>query len=152
MNKIIIAAFLVLASCADKEVRDIVLDNPDTDTDTYCTVSNGTITCPDGTKLTEQEDEILLTQVKVPANSCTKIADGLWVESIQNSIIFDVYLNDKCADKGGEYCDNVKPSYGSTGQFGENKRGNGGVCTFESSFLFGERVGNDLIIKLLEVL
>ena len=32
MNKIIVAAFLVLASCADKEVRDIVLDNPDTDT------------------------------------------------------------------------------------------------------------------------
>ena len=56
MNKIIIAAFLVLASCADKEVRDIVLDNPDTDTNTSCTVGNGTITCPDGTKFTEREE------------------------------------------------------------------------------------------------
>jgi len=56
MNKIMVLAFLALMACADKEVRDIVLDNPDTDTDTSCTVNNGTISCPDGTKFTEREE------------------------------------------------------------------------------------------------
>ena len=49
-----------------------------------------------------------------------------------------------------EFCDNVKPSYGSSGQFGENKRGNGTVCSFGNLLLFGEKVGNDLIIKIVE--
>jgi len=153
MKQIILTLLTVgLMSCADTETRDILLNNPDTDTDTSCTISGNTISCPDGTQVDVNQDQVNLTEVSVKGNSCTKIIEGLWVESIQNSTIFDVYLNENCTDSQGEYCDNVKPSYGSSGQFGENKRGNGTVCTFDKAFLFGEKVGNDLNIKLLEVL
>lgn len=104
----------------------------------------------DGTDGADGEDAVLLTQVKVEANTCTKVGDGLYVESIRNSQFFDVYSNDSCKDALGEYCDNVEPSYGSTGQFGENQRGGAEVCWAGNRMVSGEKVGDDLLIRVLD--
>ena len=148
MKLLIIFSLIGLIGCADNEERNFVLE--DTDTNTNCSISNNVITCPDGTQVQVNQDQVLLTETKVPNNTCTQVTQGVFVENIQNGKIFDVYSNSMCVDTSGEFCDNVKPSYGSSGQFGENKRGNGTVCSFGNLLLFGEKVGNDLIIKIVE--
>lgn len=141
-----------------------------------CKVVDNMIVCPDGSTLElpapvagppgapgqdgtdgtdgqdgqDGEDAVLLTQAKVEANTCTKVADGLYVESIRNSQIFDVYSNDKCKDSLGEYCDNVEPSFGSSGSLGENKPGGAEVCWAGNRMVTGEKVGNDLLIRVLD--
>ncbi len=135
-----------------------------------CKVVDQIIICPDGSELElpapvagtpgqdgsdgkdgeDGDDAVLLTQVKVEKNTCTKVADGVYVESIRNSQFFDVYSNDSCKDALGEYCDNVEPSYGSTGQFGENQRGGAEVCWAGNRMVSGEKVGDDLLIRVLD--
>ena len=153
---LIIGLVACLFGCADKETRTITL--PDTDTDTYCTAIGNTITCPDGSTLTftPAADEIAFTQTKIKHNSCSPVSNGLFVESIRNSEIFDVYLDSSCKDRVNgqlnEVCDNVEPSFGNSGSLGSNKPGASEVCSFENLLIFGERTNEALIINILEVL
>lgn len=132
-----------------------------------CTISGQTITCPDGSELVipepqdgtdgtdgrdgeDGEDAVLLTKKTVKTGECTEVAAGVYVENIKKGLVFDVYMNDKCQDKLGEFCDNVEPSYGSTGLLGENKPGGAEVCWADNRMLSGERVGDDLLIRVLD--
>ena len=135
-----------------------------------CRVENNTVVCPDGSELvlpepvpgqdgadgrdgqdgTDGNDAVILTTIPVEAGKCVKVADGIYVENIRNGLVFDVYANDQCKDKLGEYCDNVEPSFGSSGVLGENKPGGAEVCWADNRMLSGERVGNDLLIRVLD--
>lgn len=103
-----------------------------------------------GTDGQDGENAVILSQVKVAANSCTQVAKGIWVESIQNSTFFDVYYNSECQDAKGEFCDNVEPSEGSTGQFGENKRGGAEVCWADNVQISAEKKDKDLLVRVLD--
>lgn len=155
MKKLILTLpLLFLIGCADTEFAKL----EDKDTDTYCTIEGSTISCPDGTTLTvpEVEDEISFIITPIAHNSCTQVSNGLFVESIQNSAIFDVYLDSSCSDRVNgelnEVCDNVETSYGNVGSLGTNKPGAGEVCSYDNLLIFGERQENQLLIKILEVL
>lgn len=132
-----------------------------------CKIEDNKVVCPDGSELVlepgldgtdgkdgsdgkDGENAVIVTVTNVPKNSCTKVAEGLYVENIKEGRFYDVYLNDKCQDKLGEYCDNVEPSYGSTGQFGENQPGGAEVCLAGSRMVVGERVGKDLSIRVFD--
>lgn len=153
MKKVIyVVALLTLTACGNSSFTAVKT----------CTITDTQIVCPDGTAINlpvdgqpglpgaPGQDAVILTEHKVPANSCTKIRDGLYVESIRNSQIFDVYSNDKCKDSLGEYCDNVEPSFGSSGQLGPNQPGGGEICWAGRTMVAGEKVNNDLIIRVVD--
>lgn len=73
------------------------------------------------------KDAALLIKKMAPANSCTNILPGIWVENIQNGRVFDVYFNQNCADAQGEYCDNVVPVEAATGSVNPGQ-GSGSLC------------------------
>jgi len=154
MKKYIVAIILTLSACADTEIRQL----KDTNTDTYCTLLDGTVTCPDGSSLTitEPRDEISYISTNIAHNSCSPVSNGLFVESIHNSEFFDVYKDKSCQDRVNgqlnEVCDNVEPSYGATGQFGSNKAGASEVCVYNNLLIFGIRNSEYLTINILEVL
>ena len=135
-----------------------------------CTVKNNTVVCPDGSQLVlpepepgqdgrdgvdgapgqDGEDAVMLSIYKVPKGACTKVGKNLYVENIRSGQIFDVYMNDQCSDRLGEYCDNVEPSFGSSGVLGENKPGGAEVCWADNRMVSGERIGDDLKIRVLD--
>jgi len=73
--------------------------------------------------------------MQVPANECKQVAPDVWVENIRNGEFFDVYSNAHCEDRQGEHCDNVLPSFGSSGTFGTNGNGDGTLCSFNDSLV-----------------
>lgn len=154
MKKLItIIALLSLTACADNVKRTVTLE--DTDTNTFCTVVDSTITCPDGSSFTEK-NEVDLTKTPLPvASGCYAISHGLYAESIQNGTIFDVYLDSSCSDmvngELNEVCDNVQPSQGSVGSLGFGEAGNATVCPFENLLIYGEVLEDILTINVLEV-
>lgn len=105
----------------------------------------------DGQDGSDGEDAVVLTKVTAPKNSCTKVADGIWVENIQSGKLFDVYLNDNCADNKGEYCDNVIPSFGKSGSLDPDEHpGSATVCWAGDIQISGVKQSNgDLLIYLL---
>lgn len=129
-----------------------------------CTVENNTVVCPDGSELVlpepepgqdgrdgaDGEDAVMLSIHKVPNGQCVKVGEDLYVENIRSGQIFDVYMNDQCSDRLGEYCDNVEPSFGSSSVLGENKPGGAEVCWADNRMVSGERVGDDLKIRVLD--
>lgn len=126
-----------------------------------CSIENNQIVCPDGTTAplpqdgrdgTDGEDAVLYSEVKVAPGKCTQVASGVFVENIRNGDVFDVYYNDKCQDRLGEYCDNVEPSEGSVGgQLGDNRPGGAEVCWAMHRQVSGERSSNgNLLIRVLE--
>lgn len=124
-----------------------------------CSVTETAIVCPDGTSTPLPSDgqdgidgktPIIAARTVVLANQCTEVSPGIYVENIQNGKIFDVYHNDQCADAQGEYCDNVSPSFGSSGQFGPGQPGGGDICWAENLMVSGSKDGNDLIITVID--
>ena len=96
-------------------------------------------------------DAVILTTVNAPKNKCTKVYQGIWVENIQSGRVFDVYVNDKCSDSLGEFCDNVEPAYGSNGSISPGQ-GAASVCWAGSSIqLSGVKKSNgDITIYILD--
>lgn len=136
-------------------------------------ITNGArITCTDGTQASitngsngsdgsdgaagqdgqDGQDAVVLSTVKVPANSCTQVARDIWVENIQNARVFDVYSNDKCRDSKGEYCDNVLASFGNSGLLDETDHpGSGTTCWANNIQIQGHKdQNNDILVKVLE--
>lgn len=144
---ILITAALMLTACSDAKFSSVDngCDIVEVEGGAEVTCDNETVFLPDGQNGddgSDGDDAANLTKVTVPANSCTKVAPGLWVENIQNGKFMDVYANDQCKDNLGEYCDNVEVSYGSTGQFGENKRGGAEVCWAGDIQVSGSKLDN----------
>lgn len=138
------------------EDRVTVIENaPEVTIDT-CTVMGSTVLCPDGTKITipepvEDEDEVTLKVVGVNKNSCTKVADGLYVENIQSGKFFDVYKNNKCKDSLGEHCDNVETAFGSSGTFGQGGAGAARVCWVDNTQISGTRSSNgNILLRMVQ--
>jgi hypothetical protein len=134
-----------------------------------CSIQDGMIVCPDGTSALlpsngqdgadgvdgadgkDGVNAVIYSQTVVDANTCTEVGNGLYVENIQQGRIFDVYFNDQCRDNLGEHCDNVAPSFGSSGQFGDGGIGSGDVCWADRRQVSGERIANGgLLIRVLE--
>lgn len=81
-----------------------------------------------GAKGDKGDAGVVLSTVKVNKNTCTQIAYDLWAENINGDVV-DVYSNASCDDNKGEYCDNVRPSYGVHGSIDkEHGRGSGTIC------------------------
>ena len=139
---------MLLTACGEK--KEIVT------IDGACTIEDTHIVCPDGSKHPLPQDGRdgadggYLTSTVVPRNSCTEVLPGLFVESIMGGSFFDVYYNDTCSDVRGEYCDNMEPSFGSSGDFGHNKPGGAEVCWADNRMVSGERIGDDLLIRVVE--
>lgn len=153
MNRLIIGTFglillLSLVSCGNNDGYHI---NAHLNKATTCVIENNFIVCPDGSKLevksgNDGKDGIVpLIQINVAAGSCTEVYPSVYVENINHGEIYDVYYNDQCTDSLGEYCDNVETSYGSSGTFGSNKKGNGGVCWADKLFITGSQEDDDSI-------
>lgn len=124
-----------------------------------CYVEGEEFVCNDGTTVPfpedgapgqDGEDAVLLTEHKVEANKCVKIADDLYIENIQNGLIYDVYMEPGCNVEATEYCDNVEPSFGGRTSLGENQPGGAEVCWAGNRMISGEKVGNDLLIRVLD--
>lgn len=103
----------------------------------------------DGAPGAPGQDGVILTEHKVEANTCVKLADDLYVESIRNSTVFDVYKEPGCNVEATEYCDNVEPSFGGSNPLGPNQPGGAEVCWAGKRMISGEKVGNDLLVKVL---
>lgn len=146
-------SFILLVSCGDGYYLNSHLRKVES-----CTVTkeNGitTINCPDGTSVQvsdgkdgqngeDGKDSVTLYQTQVDKNKCVQVYPNIYVENINNGEIFDVYSNDSCSDTLGEYCDNVKASYGSSGQGGSDKKGSGEVCSIDKLQITGQRDKND---------
>lgn len=130
-----------------------------------CTVeqipTGAVITCPDGTQSfitngsdgqdgQDGQDAVILTRVMAPANACTLVYPGVWVENINTGKVFDVYYNANCSDAQGEYCDNVVPVDESTGSVGQYN-GSGTVCWADNLQLSGVlRSGGDIEVYILD--
>lgn len=119
----------------------------------YCTIEGTLITCPDGNSIDilNGKDDLsdktgtVVTTTNVETGMCEQIYPGIWAENIYSGEIFDVYMNDVCSDSLGEYCDNVQPSYGSSGDIGPNETGNGTVCLALNYMVVGKKLANDSI-------
>ena len=106
--------------------------------------------CSDENNTYLTDDGTVVTKVYSPANSCTEVAEDLYVENIGNSV-FDVYYNDECKDSLGEYCDNVIPSYGSSGIVDSRHHpGSATVCWAEGKRLSGYKIDSDGITIVIE--
>lgn len=152
---ILLIAICNMVGCADTEFSKVDVPTPTVDTDTFCKVVGNKVICPDGSELEfKNDDEVKLNETLIKHNSCTAVSNGLYVESIQNSSIYDVYLDSSCSDivKGelNEVCDNVEPSFGQSGSLGTNKPGAAEVCSFKNLLIFGEKQTDGLLIKILE--
>ena len=108
----------------------------------------------DGKNGIDGEDGVILTNVKVLANTCTQVADRIWIENIQNGRIYDVYANENCRDSEGEFCDNVVASFGSSGVLSDtNHQGSATVCLVDENIEIAARKLNaagDLVINIKE--
>jgi len=166
---ILICLAFCLTGCGEDSVR---FADAEPDTCSITPVSNGNvINCGDGDFLIEDgtdgsdgkdgsdgavgqpgQDAVTLTQTTVPKGSCSEVSPGIYVESIRNGTLFDVYLNDKCADNQGEYCDNVIPSFGRSGRLDPNKHpGSATVCWAGNIQISGSlQSDNSLLIYVLD--
>jgi len=104
-----------------------------------------------GDKGDKGDKGVVVTTVKVKYNKCTQVDQNLWVENIHGDI-YDVYSNANCRDSQGEYCDNVAPSFGSSGSIDKNHHeGSATVCWAKdvrvSGYLSDDNSG-DMIIKV----
>lgn len=115
-----------------------------------CTISGSFIVCPDGSSIEIKNgkdgvngaDSSIVTRSTVDVAECKEIYQGVYAEYIDGGNFFDVYYNDSCSDSLGEYCDNVKTSYGSSGTFGKDGYGSGDVCLANDLIVIGGK--NDL--------
>ena len=129
-------AFLACA-CTNAEFSEF-------DPSRQCVLEGRSITCLDGTttEITDGEDGSVQTITTVEAGSCTQVAEGIWVQPVNGIEVFDVYSNSSCRDALGEFCDNVVPSFGNSGQTGAGEPGSGTVCFADGSLVFAG-VGQD---------
>ena len=63
----------------------------------------------------------------MPVNSCTQVDDNIWVQAHDLGENYDVYFNENCRDAQGEFCDNVAPSFGNSGEF-NSLSGSATIC------------------------
>lgn len=168
MNKVLLIIMsLLLINCGRARLKVSSLDSGCIATE----VEEGTIiNCGDGDFLIEDgqdgsdgkdgvdgidgqpgEDAVVLTKTTVTKGSCTEVSPGIYVENIKDGKLFDVYLNDKCQDNLGEYCDNVIPSFGRSGQLNESRHpGSATVCWAGNIQISGSRQGDkSLLIYVL---
>lgn len=165
---LILTSLLFLVGCGDDETVEFIQPEPCTTT----TEATGVvITCPDGTVSEipfpadgqdgadgidgeDGEDAVVYSEVPVPAGQCVEVADGVWVENIQNGRLIDVYMNDQCKDSLGEYCDNVIPSYGRSGRLDDDPHpGSGTTCWADNLLILAHKPGKndvDLTIKVID--
>lgn len=130
-----------------------------------CTVESTaqgvSIKCEDGTTATvlngkngtTGKDNVAITTVKVKLGDCTQVYKGVWVENIEGKV-FDVYYNQYCDDSKGEYCDNVLPSFGHSGDV-DNKYhgGSGTTCWADNIQLQGrkdQKPSTDIFVKIMD--
>lgn len=141
MNKtvVLLIVCLLLGACGQRGVTGAT-GTPGMDG------SNG----QDGADGRDGEPGAILTEALVEDGRCQEVAPGIYVENIDGGLFFDVYYNALCEDARGEFCDNVEPSYGSTGNFGRNKPGGAEVCWAGNTMISGERVNDSLLIRLVE--
>ena len=106
----------------------------------------------DGKDGQDGQDGVVLTTVKVKANKCTQVYNGIWVENINNGTLFDVYYNPSCSDNQGEYCDNVLPSFGISGSVDEEEHaGSGTTCWADNVEIQGyknNRNSKDILVMV----
>lgn len=160
MKKVIVLiALLGLTACGSSRFQVAGEKDPQ-----VCSIVDSQIVCPDGSVADLPKDgadgsdgkdgqnSVVLSIVKVAANKCVQVAPGVYVENIRSGNFFDVYSNDQCKDSLGEYCDNVEPSQGSTGEFGDNKQGGAEVCWTSNDVQVSGSVDNngDLLIRVLD--
>lgn len=109
------------------------------------TVDVGKVVGDDG------KDAVIYSTVKVNKNACTQVAKDIWVENI-NGQVFDVYYNSQCKDSKGEFCDNVLPSFGSSGTVDSSEHpGSGTTCWADNVQVQGYRQTNgDIVIKMMD--
>lgn len=152
---------VLMTGCGDAEFEAVGETEPQT-----CSIQGNKIVCPDGTMTDlpsdgqdgtdgkDGQNAVILSVVKVAANKCVQVAPGVYVENIRSGNFFDVYSNDECKDSLGEFCDNVEPSQGSTGEFGDNRQGGAEVCWTSNNVQVSGSVDNngDLLIRVLEFL
>ena len=149
MNKVcLLLGFMVLTACGNAKFRAI----------SSCSIQGNQLVCTDGTSIDLPEDGApgrdgsdgaILTEHKVPANKCVKLAEDLYVENIRNGQVYDVYEEPGCNVEATEYCDNVEPSFGGHNPLGPNQPGGAEVCWAGKRMLSGEKVGNDLHIRVI---
>ena len=104
----------------------------------------------DGADGTDGINGVVLSDTLVLENQCTKVADGIWVQNIRSGEVFDVYSNNQCRDALGEFCDNVEPSFGTSGSVGADQDGGGEICPVNNQLVYGEKIGADLLIRVLD--
>ena len=63
---------------------------------------------------------VLLSSKTIAPGECAQIGVGIWAENINKGQLVDIYYNDSCDDKLGEFCDNLLPANG--------KKGSGTMC------------------------
>ena len=104
-----------------------------------------------GEKGDKGDDGVVLSTVKVNKNTCTQVSKNLWVENVHGDV-FDVYSNPYCEDRDGEWCDNVRPSYGVYGSVDKNlARGSGTICWADNVKLSGSKASKtdgDILIHI----
>jgi len=163
-----ILAVTALVGCGEQEVAFSPADGAD---GTGCTVEEvpggANITCgeevtfiadgedgQDGATGQPGQDAATLTTVALPAGGCSQVGPGIWAENVRNGQLFDVYLNANCEDRDGEYCDNVIPSYGRSGQLDSDEHpGSGTVCwagDYQISGYKTSKNSKDIVIKVLD--
>jgi len=156
----ILFACLFMIGCAEEDrLQMYAIDGDDGAPGTSCSVvdtaTGAEIRCDDGTVVTVEDgaDNNILTSLLLPRNSCTKVADGVFVENIQNGYIFDVYKHRSCSDYVGgilqEYCDNVSTSYGHSGSLGQDEPGSSTFCWVDEVQFSGIRLANGSILLMI---
>ena len=71
----------------------------------------------------------ILTSVDVAPDQCVEVFPGVYAENIRDGKLADIYLNGTCADRDGEFCDNLIPSFGISGRLDDkDHEGSGTTC------------------------
>tara|TARA_R100001086_G_C11847513_1_gene260524 strand:- start:1285 stop:1776 length:492 start_codon:yes stop_codon:yes gene_type:complete len=100
------------------------------------TVEGGSlIECPNSSSFVPSGDskKDLFSVVEVAKGECKEVVTGIYVENIRGDL-YDVYSNDKCKDKLGEYCDNVVPSFGNSGKLTDSELSGSATLCFAENY------------------
>ena len=99
----------------------------------------------------------VLNTVVVKKNTCTQVAQDVYVQNISSGYVLDFYMDSSCNDYVGgelnEYCDNVATSFGSynNGEVGNTLPGSSTLCWVEDVQYSGIRLSNgDVQVKILD--